>query len=182
MTSIRDARPDDLPPITAIYRDAVLNGTASYEIEPPTLEEMRRRFEALAASSHPYLVAEEGGRVLAYAYAGPFRPRPAYRFTVEDSIYVAPDAKGKGLGRALLERLIQECEGRGYRQILAVIGDGRPESASVILHARLGFKPSGVIEGSGFKHGRWLDTAIMQLALNGGTETLPEQKPPAPSG
>ncbi|MCO6048837.1 GNAT family N-acetyltransferase [Mesorhizobium sp. RP14(2022)] len=174
MTQIRSARPDDIPAITEIYRDAVLHGTATYELEPPTAWEMMRRFEALAVSKHPYLVAEDQGRVLAYAYAGPFRPRPAYRFTVEDSIYVAPDSKGRGLGKLLLERLIEACERRGYRQILAVIGDGHEKSPSVILHARLGFKPSGVIEGSGFKHGRWLDTAIMQRALNGGKTTLPD--------
>jgi L-amino acid N-acyltransferase YncA len=174
MASVRDAQPDDIPAITEIYRDAVLHGTATYELEPPTAWEMTRRFEALAVSKHPYLVAEDEGRVLAYAYAGPFRPRPAYRFTVEDSIYVGPDSKGRGLGKLLLERLIEACEKRGYRQILAVIGDGHEKSPSVILHAKLGFKPSGVIEGSGFKHGRWLDTAIMQRALNGGKTTLPD--------
>lgn len=170
--SVRTASDGDIPAITAIYRHAVLEGTASYEIEPPDESEMRRRFLALVGSGFPYLVAERDGQVLAYAYAGPFRQRPAYRWTVEDSVYVSPEAQGLGLGRMLLEALVGACETRGFRQLLAVIGGAHP--ASVALHERLGFQHAGRIEGSGFKHGRWLDTVLMQRALNGGTGSPPE--------
>jgi L-amino acid N-acyltransferase YncA len=171
---IRPATPADLDAITEIYADAVRNGTSSYELEPPTRAEMAARFETLAAGRFPYLAAESAGRVVGYAYAGPFRPRPAYRFVVENSIYVAPDAKGQGLGRLLLERLIAAAEGLGFRQMIAVIGDGHPESASVKLHERMGFRHSGRLEGSGYKHGRWLDTTFMQLSMNGGAGTAPD--------
>ncbi|MBS3647963.1 N-acetyltransferase [Pseudaminobacter sp. 19-2017] len=172
----------DLGRITEIYADAVLSGTASYELEPPSLAEMTGRFTVLKPGGFPYLVAEAEGTVAGYAYAGPFRPRPAYRFIVEDSIYVAPEAQGRGIGRVLMERLIEDVRLGGYRQIVAVIGDGSPESASVRLHERLGFRHSGVLEGSGYKHGRWLDTVFMQLPLNGGTslppnpESVPERR------
>jgi L-amino acid N-acyltransferase YncA len=169
---LRPAGPGDLERITAIYADAVTNGTASYELEPPDLAEMTRRFEALQAEGYPYLVAENEDAILGYAYAGAFRPRPAYRFAVEDSIYVAPEAKGRGVGRLLLTRLIEETRRMGFRQMLAVIGDAQPDSPSVRLHERLGFQHSGVVRGTGYKHGRWLDTGFMQLAMNGG-DTLP---------
>lgn len=172
--TIRPAKAADLDAITAIYADAVRNGTASYELEPPTVAEMSARFDALAAGGFPYIVAEARGRIVGYAYAGPFRPRPAYRFIVEDSIYVAPDARGRGVGRLLLERLIAEVEGLGFRQVIAVIGDGHAESASVKLHERLGFRHGGRLEGSGYKHGRWLDTVFMQLSMNGGAATAPD--------
>jgi phosphinothricin acetyltransferase len=172
--AIRDVAEDDLPVIAEIYADAVVNGTSSYELEPPSLDEMRRRFRALADGGFPYLVAEADGAVLGYAYAGPFRPRPAYRFTVENSVYVAPAAKGCGIGRALMQRLIAEATRLGFRQMIAVIGDGHPASASVKLHEALGFRHSGRLEGSGFKHGRWLDTTFMQLAMNGGATRLPD--------
>lgn len=171
---IRDARPADLPAITTIYADAVEHGTASYELEAPDLAEMTRRFKALTAQDYPYLVAERDDTVAGYAYAGPFRPRPAYRFTVEDSVYVAPAAKGRGVGKALLRALLDACRIRGFRQILAVIGDGGPASPSVRLHERLGFVHCGAIAGSGYKHGRWLDTVLMQLAINGGTDAPPD--------
>ena len=174
MVQIRSATPADLPAITSIYAHAVETGTATYELEPPTLEEMTSRMEALASKGYPYLVAEEEARVLGYAYAGPFRPRRAYRFMVEDSIYLAPDAQGRGIGRLLLQALIEECRRLGFRQIAAVIGDGSPQSASVKLHETLGFRHSGVLEASGYKHGRWLDTAFMQLSLNGGAATPPD--------
>jgi L-amino acid N-acyltransferase YncA len=135
---------------------------------------MAERFATLKAADYPYLVAETEAGILGYAYAGPFRARPAYRFIVEDSIYIAPEAKGRGLGAQLLERLIAESRSRGFRQIVAVIGDGSPESASVRLHERLGFRHSGRLEGSGYKHGRWLDTVFMQLALNGGASMPPD--------
>jgi phosphinothricin acetyltransferase len=173
--SIRDADPSNLDRITGIYADAVANGTASYELEPPTRADMAARFEALKAGGFPYLAAvDEAGTVVGYAYAGAFRPRPAYRFTVEDSVYVAPEAKGRGVGRLLMEHLIEAVRVLGFRQVVAVIGDGRPDSPSVRLHERLGFVHSGRLVGSGYKHGRWLDTVFMQLELNGGTALPPD--------
>lgn len=171
---LRDAVEDDLDRIAEIYADAVITGTASYELEPPTRAEMAARFATLQRGGLPYIVAETPDGVAGYAYAGPFRPRPAYRFVVEDSIYVAPAAKGQGLGAMLLKELILRCETLGFRQMIAVIGDGRPESASVRLHERLGFRHSGKLEGSGYKHGRWLDTIFMQLTMNGGTSRAPD--------
>lgn len=172
--TIRSARPEDFEAITRIYAHAVLEGTASYEIDPPSREEMIHRFRGILESRMPYLVAEIDGRVVGYAYFAPFRPRPAYRFMVEDSIYVDPAFHARGIGRLLLGRLIGEAERIGIRQMVAVIGDARGNTASIRLHEALGFHPCGTIEGSGFKHGRWLDTLIMQLPLNGGTRTLPE--------
>ncbi len=171
---IRPARRADLPEITAIYSHAVLNGTASYEYDPPTLDEMTKRFDAIAASGFPYLVAHIDGRVLGYAYASHFRTRPAYRFMVEDSIYIAPDAQGQGLGTLLLGELLARCEAQGFRQMMAVIGDCAVNLASARLHAAMGFVECGRIKGSGFKFGRWCDTLLMQRALNGGADTLPE--------
>ena len=171
---IRPATEADLDAITAIYAHAVLNGTASYEYDPPSRAEMGSRFAALQTGTFPYLAAETAdGDVVGYAYAGPFRTRPAYRFTLEDSIYIAPDQQGRGVGRRLLKQLIRESEARGYRQMIAVIGDGAVNTASVRLHAALGFVPAGRIEASGFKFGRWCDTALMQRPLNGGAATLP---------
>lgn len=181
--TIRAATAADLGRITEIYADAVVNGTASYELEPPPLAEMRARFDALQAGDFPFLVAvDAGGAVLGYAYAGPFRTRPAYRFIVEDSIYVDPPAKGRGVGFELGRALIEAVERLGFRQLVAVIGDGGAGSASVRLHEKLGFSHSGRLHGSGYKHGRWLDTVFMQLELNGGAsrapdaESMPERK------
>ncbi|MCV0394237.1 MAG: GNAT family N-acetyltransferase [Rhizobiaceae bacterium] len=171
---LRPATQADTDAIADIYADAVRHGTASYELEPPTHAEMAARFEVLAAGGYPYLVAEDDGRVLGYAYAGPFRPRPAYRFTVEDSIYLHPEVKGRGLGRLLLKRLVGEAEALGFRQMIAVIGDGKANIASVRLHAALGFTHAGTIEGTGFKHGRWLDTVFMRKALNEGVTAAPD--------
>ncbi|WP_264484401.1 GNAT family N-acetyltransferase [Mesorhizobium sp. PAMC28654] len=182
MLTIRAASSADLDAITEIYADAVAHGTASYELEPPGRAEMGARFDVLSVGGFPYLAAEKGGAVLGYAYAGPFRPRPAYRFIVEDSVYVAPEAKGQGVGLLLMRHLIEAARAAGFRQIVAVIGDGRPDSASVRLHEKLGFRHSGHLEGSGYKHGRWLDTVFMQLAMNGGAsippdpDSLPERK------
>lgn len=172
--TVRSATQDDVPAIARIYAHAVDTGTASYELEAPTREEMEARYRALAAEGYPYLVAVEGETVLGFAYAGPFRARPAYRFMVEDSVYVAPEAQGRGLGRRLVGTLIEECHRLGFRQLAAVIGDGSPESASVRLHEALGFSHAGVLKGSGYKHGRWLDTVFMQMELNGGTATPPD--------
>lgn len=172
--SIRAGHETDIERITEIYTDAVDHGTATYELEAPSAAEMLARYKNLTSAGYPYIVAEEAGRILAYAYAGPFRARPAYRFIVEDSIYVAPEAKGKGTGSLLLQALIDQCRADGFRQFVAVIGDGSPTSASVRLHEKLGFRHSGVLEGSGYKHGRWLDTTFMQLTMNGGRDQPPD--------
>lgn len=164
----------DIPAIAAIYAEAVLHGTASYELDPPSEAEMTRRWRELARRDHPHMVAVRAGAVLGYAYAGPYRPRPAYRYSVEDSVYVAPTARGRGVGRALLRTLITASEERGFRQMIAVIGGGTGHPASVGLHLSLGFRHIGIIEGSGFKHGRWLDTVLMQRQLGTGNSTLPD--------
>ncbi|WP_105374447.1 GNAT family N-acetyltransferase [Neorhizobium huautlense] len=170
---IRDASPSDLPVITEIYRDSVLNGTASYEIVPPDQVEMTSRFEAIKAKGYPYITAEgENGALLGYAYASAFRTRPAYRWLVEDSIYLAPEARGRGVGKALLKELLIRCEALGFRQMIAVIGGASP--ASVAVHASLGFEMTGTLKGTGFKHGKWLDTVLMQISLGEGKETDPD--------
>lgn len=176
---IRPARHSDLSRVTEIYADAVLNGTSSYELTPPSLADMTARFEAIIAGGYPYLAAADGGLVIGYAYASAFRPRPAYRFVVENSVYVAPAMKGRGVGKALMQALVAECGRLGFRQVLAVIGDGTADSASVRLHEKLGFRHAGRLEATGFKHGRWLDTTLMQLALNGGggSEPDPDSQP-----
>jgi L-amino acid N-acyltransferase YncA len=171
--SLRPATPADIPAITAIYRQSVLGGTASYEIAAPDEAEMARRMDAILAQSYPYIVAEEESHLLGYAYAGPFRTRPAYRWLVEDSIYLAADAQGKGVGKALLKALIEQCTDLGFRQMIAVIGGASP--ASIGVHASLGFAHAGGITGSGFKMGQWLDTVFMQLTLGEGNETLPNE-------
>ncbi|PWR18851.1 GNAT family N-acetyltransferase [Zavarzinia compransoris] len=159
------AGPDHLPGITAIYRHHVAEGFASFEEVPPDPAEMGRRQQALLAGGYPYLVAlDENEAVLGYAYAGPYRPRSAYRFTVEDSIYLDPGAAGRGIGRVLLAQLIEACRARGYRQIVAVIGDSG-NAASIGLHRALGFEPAGVLRAVGLKKGRWLDSVLMQLGL-----------------
>lgn len=162
---IRAATLADLPAITAIYGHAVLNGTASYEYDAPSLDEMSRRYDAIIAGSFPYLVAYSADKVLGYAYASHFRTRPAYRFMVEDSIYIAPDAQGLGIGTLLLAELLARCEAVGFRQMIAVIGDAATNLASARLHALMGFTECGRIKGSGFKFNRWCDTLLMQRAL-----------------
>lgn len=171
--TVRPATETDIPAIAAIYRPAVMTGTASFELEPPDDAEMLRRMRTLVEGGYPYLVAEVEGHVLGYAYAGPYRPRPAYRFSVENSIYVAPDAQGTGVGRTLLQALIDICAGDGYRQMIAVIGDSA-QSASIRLHRSAGFRFSGTIHAVGYKHGRWLDSVIMQRALGPGESTPPD--------
>ena len=174
---IRPAAAADLPEITAIYREAVLHGTATFELDPPDVGEMTRRFEGLSSERFPYLVAVEGGRVLGYAYASLYRPRPAYRFTVENSIYLDPSAQRRGVGTQLLQRLIAKCETRPYRQIIAVIGDSA-NAGSISLHRNAGFSMIGVHPDVGFKFGRWLDTVMMQLPVNGGGRTVPDADDP----
>ncbi|HEU4804813.1 MAG TPA: GNAT family N-acetyltransferase [Nitrobacter sp.] len=167
---IRAADETDLPVITGIYDHAVRFGTATFELIPPDLTEMTRRFGALRNGG--FLVAELAGIVVGYAYAGPYRPRPAYRFTVENSIYLAPAIHRRGVGILLLRRLIAECEARGYRQMIAVIGDSA-NAGSIGVHARAGFEMIGVHPSVGLKFGRWLDTVMMQLALGEGSATIP---------
>ena len=175
MTSptIRRATAADIVAITAIYRPAVLTGTASFEVEPPDEAEMRRRQDTIIGAGMPYIVAELSGRVAGYAYVNLYRPRPAYRFSVEDSIYVAPDAQGHGIGRALLSSLIDRSTALGKRQMIAVIGDSA-NAPSISLHRAMGFVDCGTIRSVGFKHGRWLDSVIMQRALGPG-DTAPAQ-------
>jgi len=168
---IRPAILDDIPAITRIYADAVRHGTATFEIEPPGEAEMAHRMQALLSGSFPYFVAEAAGTVVGYAYAGPYRDRPAYHWCIEDSIYIAPEFHRLGVGRALLDRLIAEAESRGFRQMIGVIGDSA-NTASIAVHAAAGFALIGTFRSVGFKHGRWLDTVLMQRPL-GASDSLP---------
>jgi L-amino acid N-acyltransferase YncA len=169
---IRPAAAADLPAITEIYEHAVRYGTATFELIPPDLAEMTRRFGVLEDGGFPYLVAALEGRVVGYAYAGAYRPRPAYRFTVENSVYLQPAIHRRGIGMQLLQRLIADCEQRGYRQMIAVIGDSA-NAGSIRVHAKCGFEMIGTHPDVGFKFGRWLDTVMMQRALGDGATTLP---------
>jgi phosphinothricin acetyltransferase len=172
--SIRAARESDIPAVTAIYADAVKYGTASFELEPPDEAEMARRQSALLAKGFPYLIVERLGAIAGYAYAGPYRDRHAYDWCVEDSIYIAPAFHRQGIGRLLLMQLIAQSEARGFRQMLGVIGDSA-NTASVAVHAACGFRLIGNFQSIGFKHGRWLDTVLMQRALGSGDASLPER-------
>jgi L-amino acid N-acyltransferase YncA len=169
---VRPATPADIPAITRIYAHAVRHGTASFELEPPDEAEMTRRQRALLDGGYPYLVAEIDGSVAGYAYAGPYRTRPAYRFSVENSIYVAPQAHRRGIGRVLLDALIVESEMRGYRLMIAVIGDSA-QAPSIALHRAAGFKMVGAFEGVGYKFDRWLDSVLMQRPLGKGASAPP---------
>ena len=170
---IRAATAEDADALAAIYGHHVLHGFGTFEEEPPSPAEMETRRAAIAGRGLPYLVAEEAGAVLGFAYAGPFRPRQAYRYTVEDSVYIAPDAVGRGVGRAVLSAVIDACAAQGVRQVVAVIGDSG-NAASIGLHRTLGFTDAGVGRSFGFKHGRWVDIVWMQKSLNGGDETPPD--------
>jgi L-amino acid N-acyltransferase YncA len=173
---IRDAVSADTPVITAIYAESVLNGVATYELDPPSAEEMAQRFASITGQNYPYIIAEnDEGKVLGYAYASPFRTRPAYRYLAEDSIYVAPDARGFGVGSALLDALLSATADLGIRQMIAVIGG--PSPASVAVHEKAGFKHVGRMPASGFKFGRWLDTVLMQIELGEGSENIPTEEP-----
>ena len=174
---IRPCMEADIPAISAIYAAAVVNGTASFELELPTEEEMQRRRAALIKGGYPYFVAERDDTIVGYTYAGPYHTRPGYRSTVEDSIYVAPDTQGQGVGRALLEELIKACEDLGFRRMVAVIGD-RASAGSIRLHSSCGFQHVGVLEAVGYKHGRWLDSVLMQRALGDGAATPPTRPVP----
>jgi L-amino acid N-acyltransferase YncA len=172
LLEIRPTTAPDLPAITGIYEHAVLYGTATFELIPPDLAEMTRRFATLMEGGYPYFVATLDGRVVGYAYAGAYRPRPAYRFTVENSVYLEPAIHRRGIGLQLLQRLIVESEARGYRQMIAVIGDSA-NAGSIGVHTKCGFDMIGTHPNVGFKFGRWLDTVMMQLALGEGGSTLP---------
>jgi len=169
---IRPTAGADLPSITAIYAHAVRFGTATFELIPPDLAEMTRRYRALIDGGFPYFVAVLDGRVAGYAYAGPYRPRPAYRFTVENSVYLDPAVHRRGIGLRLMARLIAECDARGFRQMIAVIGDSA-NAGSIGLHRRCGFQMMGTHPNVGLKFGRWLDTVMMQRALGEGAATVP---------
>jgi phosphinothricin acetyltransferase len=175
MTSvaIRAARLDDVAAITAIYGHAVIHGTASFELDAPSEAEMTRRMQSLLDGNFPYIVAEtDNGVVAGYAYAALYRTRPAYRFSVEDSVYVDPKAQRLGIGRILLDRLVVESEKRGFRQMIAVIGDSS-QTPSIELHRAAGFTMIGTIRNVGYKFERWLDTVLMQRALGDGARTKP---------
>ena len=169
---IRPATLADIPAITRIYAHAVKNGTASFELEPPSEAEMTSRMETLIAGQFPYLAAENGGGLAGYAYAALYRTRPAYRHTVENSVYVAPEMHKRGIGKALLDALIAASAARGFRQMIAVIGDSN-QAASIALHKACGFEWVGPLKNVGYKHGRWLDTVLMQRALGKGADAPP---------
>jgi phosphinothricin acetyltransferase len=161
---VRKSQDSDIASITEIYANYVRTALATFETDPPSEEEIARRRSAILAAGLPYLVAESGAGVVGYAYAGAYRPRPAYRFTVENSVYVRPDQARRGLGRLLMEALIHACASAGCRQMVAVIGDSG-NAASIGLHEALGFRHVGVLHGVGFKFGRWVDTVLMQLEI-----------------
>ncbi|HEU0217981.1 MAG TPA: GNAT family N-acetyltransferase [Stellaceae bacterium] len=170
---VRPSEARDVKAIAAIYSHHVLHGLASFEIEPPLAEEMARRRDAVLAGGYPYLLAERAGEVVGYAYASAYRTRPAYRHTAENSVYIRHDCIGQGIGRALLGELISACEGRGLRQLIAVIGD-RDNRASVALHRAAGFVEIGTFRSIGYKFDRWVDTVLMQRALGAGDVLPPE--------
>ena len=170
---MRLALPEDLPAIHAIYYHHVLNGLASFEEEAPSLEELRRRFDDVRTRGLPYLAADFGGALVGYGYCSPYRSRSAYRYSLEDSVYVRHGSEGRGVGSALLRVLIERCEALGYRSIIAVIGDSA-NAASINLHASFGFLRVGTLRAAGFKFGRWVDSVLMQRPLG-----LGDAKPPS---
>lgn len=171
--NIRPATPADIPAIAAIYGASVRTGTASFELEPPDEAEMGKRMQAILGGGFPYLAADCDGRLAGYAYAALYRTRPAYRFTVEDSVYVDPAVQRRGVGRALLDALIAACAQRGLRQMIAVIGDSPNQAHSVALHRAAGFAEIGRLPDVGFKHGHWCDSLLMQRTLGDGGTTDP---------
>lgn len=184
MPLIRPSREEDLPAITAIYAHHVLHGTGTFETDPPSAADMATRRADVLSKGLPYLVAEEAGSIVGFAYGNWFKPRPAYRYSVEDSIYLAPGAGGKGLGRALLSELLARCESAGIRKIMAIIGDSA-NAGSVGLHRALGFTQVGIVASCGWKFGAWRDIVIMQKTLGAGDNLPPAglapASPPSPS-
>ncbi|KZD12753.1 GNAT family N-acetyltransferase [Oceanibaculum pacificum] len=171
---LRDAVEADIPAILEIYAHHVLHGLASFEEQPPDTAEMLRRFQALRQGGFPYLAAELGGQLVGYAYAGQYRPRPAYRHSVEDSVYVRTGLAGRGIGRLLLAALLERCTALGFRQMIAIIGDSG-NAGSIGLHEAMGFRRVGTIQSVGFKQGRWVDSVLMQRALGDGDASLPSR-------
>ncbi len=171
--NVRPAAEQDLPAIQAIYAHHVLHGLASFEEVPPSVEEIQRRFADVTRQGFPYLVAEDAGEILGYGYCSLYRTRPAYRYTLEDSVYVKNGLQGKGIGKAVLQELIRICTAKNYRQIIAVIGDSA-NAGSIRLHASVGFLRVGVLRSTGYKFGRWVDSVYMQLAIGGGDMSPPK--------
>lgn len=171
---IRSRTDADMPSITAIYAHHVLHGTSSWELTPPDVAEMTKRAQTLHQAGYPYLVAEVEGRIVGYTYAGAYRPRPAYRFTVEHSIYIDDAQRRGGVGRALMEAIINTCTELGFRQMIAIIGDSQ-NLQSITFHEKMGFRHAGRVESIGFKFGRWMDQILMQRALGEGAATNPPQ-------
>lgn len=172
---VRTALPGDLTSVQSIYAHHVVNGLATFEERPPSVSEMRRRYDAVCDEGLPFLVAELGERVVGYGYCSPYRARSAYRFALEDSVYVDPGHGRRGIGSALLAELIERSARLGYRQLVAVIGDSA-HAASIALHARLGFLRVGTLRSVGFKFGRWVDSVIMQRALGEGDASAPRER------
>lgn len=170
---LRDASEADMAAVLDIYTHHVLHGLATFEEEPPSLGEMKLRRNAAVAMGLPYLAAERAGQIVGYAYATSYRPRPAYRFAIEDSVYVRDGFSGQGIGSALLGELIERCSQGPWRQMLAIIGDSGNEG-SIALHRRMGFSHTGTFRSVGFKLGRWVDTVLMQRGLGKGDETPPD--------
>jgi L-amino acid N-acyltransferase YncA len=174
--SVGASRSEDIAAITAIYAHHVRYGLASFEVVPPDVNEMTRRRSEVLARGLPYLVAETDGKLVGYAYAAPYRERPAYRFVLEDSLYIHPEYTGRGIGRTLLGLLIEACARAGYRQLIAVIGDSG-NAASIGLHATCGFVRTGLLPSVGFKFGRWVDSVLMQREMGEGDRSLPDASP-----
>ena len=170
MTMIRPSRDEDIAAITAIYAHHVLNGTSAFEIDPPSVADMTSRRADVLSKGLPYIVAEEAGQVIGYAYCTWFKPRPAYRFSAEDSIYLAPGVHGKGIGRALLAELAAQAERVGIRKLIAVIGDSS-NAGSIGVHRSLGFEHVGILKSCGWKFDQWLDVVLMEKALGPGDST-----------
>lgn len=173
MPNIRASRDEDVPAITAIYAHHVLNGTGTFETIPPTPQDMAARRADVLSKELPYLVAEQDGQILGFAYCTWFKPRPAYRYSAEDSIYMADGARGQGAGKQLLAALAKEAEAAGIRKLIAVIGDSANQG-SVRVHEAIGFSPVGVLKSCGWKFGKWLDVVLMEMPLGGGDSTSPE--------
>ena len=172
--AVREVRDSDMDAVAGIYGYHVRHGVASFEYEPPDAAELRRRCTEVRARELPYVVAERGSRLLGFAYASPFRLRPAYRYTVEDSVYVHPDTVREGIGRRLLEAVIAGCEAAGRRRLVAVIGGA--DERSIAFHRKCGFEDAGLIAGAGWKHGRWLDLVLMQRGLGPSTKAPPDDR------